>query len=538
MGKLWVGFAFHKNDFVVKSKKVGKSRRPRFGGLVRATTWRDKASEFLTIQAEQLVKADTDGELRLAMVDVRELIKDVLGGYLSELDPDFDPRATEFPELVGLVQAKVPALLDQTAADELKRLNAIRNGVVHRGHIPRWEDVQAFVQLAIRLCQITLASPQPTPTPVEAPTATREEFPGQQPGEELAFPVMRRHWMKLLERNVLPLGFAFALVGFVLWNVFSRTDFMSATVVLGFLLLSLICGWMIFQLYDWGNDSFIVTNRRVIRIERVYFFFEERHEASLRQIQNVSIQVKNPVEQLFNFGDVLIETASRAGSIRFDGVPDPREVQVCIFQLIGHAQPRGERKERPPWLARLFPFGPLVEDDVVIWHKHWIILLRKTIAPGALLLVLPGVFAFLTRAKLVPLSFITLLVVTLLWLIDLLWFVWQYQDWRNDEYLVTPDRLIDIERIPFVLEDKKEASLNQIQDVRYEIPSLGARILGWGHVYIQTAGQARDFDFLYVPDPRAVQDEVTKRVAAFRAQQRMKEARDQFEEWHRLAHGD
>ncbi len=505
---------------------------------MRATTWRDKATNFLTIQVEQLVKADTEGELRLAMVDVRELIKDVLGGYLSQLDPDFDPRATKFPDLVQLVRARVPALLDQTAVDELIRLNAIRNEVVHRSHIPRREDVQAFVQLAIRLCQNTLVPPQPTPTLAEAPTATREEFPGQQPGEELEFPVMRRHWMKLLERNALPLGLAFVLLAFGLWNVFSHTAFMSVAVVLGSLLLSLIAVWMILQLYDWGNDSFIVTNRRVIRIERAYFFFEERHEASLRQIQNVSIQVNNPVELLFNFGDVLIETASRTGLIRFDGVPDPREVQIRIFQLIGHAQPRRKRKERLPWLARLLPFGPLVEDDVVTWHKHWIVLLRETIVPGLLLLALPGVFAFLTRAKLVPLNSITLLVVTILWLIDLLLFVRQYQDWRNDEYLVTPDRLIDIERIPFVFEDKKETSLSQIQDVRYEIPNLEARILGWGHVYIQTAGQARDFDFLYVPNPRAVQDEVVRRVAAFHAQQHMKEVRAQFEELHRLAHGE
>jgi len=96
--------------------------------------------------------------------------------------------------------------------------------------------------------------------------------------------------------------------------------------------------------------------------------------------------------------------------------------------------------------------------------------------------------------------------------------------------------LIDIERIPFVFEDKKEASLSQVQDVRYEIPSLEARILGWGHVYIETAGLARNFDFLYVPQPRAVQEEVVRRVGAFRVQQRMRDAQAQFEEWHRLAH--
>lgn len=503
-----------------------------------ATTWRDKAKDFLTIQAKQMARAGTERELRLAMVDVQALLEDVLGGYLSQFDPNFDPTATKFPDLVRLMQAMVPALLDQAAADELVRLNAIRNEVVHRGHIPQRGDVQAFVQLAIRLCQTTLASPQPTPIPVKVPTATREEFPSQQPGEELAFPVMRRHLMILLERNVLPLSLALVLIGFALWSASSHTTFVTVARALVFLLLSLISVRTIFQLYDWSNDSFIVTNRRVIRIERTYFVSERRHEASLRQIQNVSIQVRNPLEQLLNFGDVLIETASRAGVIRFDGVPDPREVQIRIFQLIGHAQPRGERQERLHWLVRLLPFAPLMEGDVVTWHKHWIVLLRKTIVPGLLLFALPGVFAFLTRADLVPVDFITLFVVTLLWLIDLLWFVWQYQDWRNDEYLMTPDRLIDIERIPFVFEDKKEASLSQVQDVRYEIPSLEARILGWGHVYIETAGQARNFDFLYVPHPRAVQEEVMRRVGAFRAQQRMRDAQAQFEEWHRSAHGE
>lgn len=508
------------------------------GGLVGATTWRDKATHFLTIQAEQLVKATTERELRLAMVDVQALLEDVLGGYLSQLDPNFDPTATKFPDLVGLVRARVPALLDQTAAEELIRLNAIRNEVVHRSHVPRREDVRAFVQLAIHLCQTTLTPPQPTPTPPEAPTATREEFPGQQPGEELALPVMRRHLMKLLERNALPLSLALVLIGFAIWNASSRTAFISVAMALVFLLLSLISVRMIFQLYDWGNDSFIVTNRRVIRIERAYFVSERRHEAGLRQIQNVSIQVKNPVQQLFNFGDVLIETAGRVGLIRFDGVPNPREVQIRIFQLIGHAQPQRERQERLHWLVRLLPFVPLVEDDVIIWHKHWSVLLRKTIVLGLLLLALPGVFAILTSASLVPVNFITLFVVTLLWLIDLLLFVWQYQDWRNDEYLVTPDRLIDIEKIPFVFEDKKEASLSQVQDVRYEIPSLAARILGWGHVYIETAGQARNFDFLHVPHPQAVQEEVMRRVGALRAQQRTKEAWAQFDEWHRSAHGE
>ena len=502
-----------------------------------AATWRDKAKNFLTVQAEQVAKASTERELRLAMVDVQALLEDVLGGYLSQLDPSFDPTAMKFPDLVRLARARIPTLLDQAAADELIRLNAIRNEVVHRGHVPRREDVRAFVQLAIRLCQNTLALPQPTPAPPEAPTITREEFPGQQPGEELAFPVMRRHWMILLERNVLPLSLALVLIGFALWNASSRTTFSSVAVAVVFLLLSLISVRMIFQLYDWSNDSFIVTNRRVIHIERAYLISERRHEANLRQIQNVSIQVRNPLEQLFNFGDVLIETAGKAGSIRFYGVPNPREVQIRIFQLIGHAQPQRERQERLHWLVRLLPFGPLVEGDVVTWHKHWIILLRKTIVPGLLLLALPGIFAFLTRGEPGSVNFITLFVVTFLWLIVLLWFVWQYQDWHNDEYLVTPDRLIDIERIPFVFEDKKEASLSQVQDVRYEIPSLGARILGWGNVYIETAGQARNFDFLYVPHPRAVQEEVMRRVGAFRVQQRMRDAQAQFEEWHRLAHG-
>mgnify|MGYP003862854437 CR=1 FL=1 len=91
-------------------------------------------------------------------------------------------------------------------------------------------------------------------------------------------------------------------------------------------------GWFWWESTDWGNDLYIVTNERIIDMEkRPLFFAEQRREASLGVIQNVSLKIPNIIAVVFNFGDVVVQTAG-AGEFTFDGVPNPREVQREIFR--------------------------------------------------------------------------------------------------------------------------------------------------------------------------------------------------------------
>jgi uncharacterized membrane protein YdbT with pleckstrin-like domain len=71
-------------------------------------------------------------------------------------------------------------------------------------------------------------------------------------------------------------------------------------------------------------------------------------------------------------------------------------------------------------------------------------------------------------------------------------------------------------------EETQTASLNRIQSVEYTIPSLLARILGYGHVLVRVPGG--DFHLRYVGKPRQVQQEITRRMEAYRRRLQEEEA--------------
>jgi hypothetical protein len=101
----------------------------------------------------------------------------------------------------------------------------------------------------------------------------------------------------------------------------------------------------------------------------------------------------------------------------------------------------------------------------------------------------------------------------------LIWY--RYEDWRNDIYQLTDERIIDVERLPLGLrEERREASLSMIQDIGYEIPGPIANLLDYGNVVIETASREAVFTFSWVHQPRRVQEEVFARMDAYREREK------------------
>src|SRR5690606_7813777 len=116
--------------------------------------------------------------------------------------------------------------------------------------------------------------------------------------------------------------------------------------------------------------------------------------------------------------------------------------------------------------------------------------------------------------------------------------IYEVVNWWNDTYEVTRDRVIHIEKLPFLLrETRREADLSQIQDVSYRIGSPLEMLLNYGNVIIQTAASEVAFTFLQVPDPRGVKEEINRRVVEWRRHNELQKARDQareFPDWFEL----
>jgi uncharacterized membrane protein YdbT with pleckstrin-like domain len=376
-------------------------------------------------------------------------------------------------------------------------------------------------------------------------------FTGQQPGEEVEL-FLRRHPLSLLWdlrlAGLLFLGYTTALALFA--------GALAASPMAGLLLLAsfgmaVVLGLATLWTYAvWYNDLYMVTNRRLLDFAQKPLIYERRDEAQLTKLQDVRVEFPNALALLLDFGTVQVQTAGNRGIIKCSLVPHPRQVQARILQLAAQAQERApasaDRTEASEMRAYLGMTGPdalaasplppaalsfsrptlhplgwrgylhnLIRPDIdvapgdQVWRKHWWVLFRTTAAPSAIF----NIGLILTVLLLWNLGIVPWLALTLAMLaVGGVWNLWNVIDWQNDLYVLTADRIIDIEKVPLISEDRREARLQQIQDVHYVMPGFINRLLDFGDVEVETAGRGGGFTFQSVPHPRQVQAEIFARV--------------------------
>lgn len=411
-------------------------------------------------------------------------------------------------------------------------------------------------------------------------------YPWMEPGERVVRQT-RRHWIVLARSLALIALVVFAYVALVLWLVirFHWPPKVLLAILPAFILASLAFVW---HWFDWYNDYFVVTNRRITHHEQVAFLYESRDETHIERVQDISVR-RSGLGRVLNYGDIVVQTAARIGNIAFREAPSPDDLREAIFSELSRvralrraSQRRQVRQELLSHLAAESPELPLqvmadqqvlidqAEDypveaapqpgrlvramlrlaemgllprtrieqaDAIIWRKHWIFLLADAAPPflaGLVLGVITILGFFGWPAWLVALWPTYPFVALFLTLLAIGWFWWQSTDWANDLYIVTKDRIIDIEKRPlFLPEQRREASLGAIQNVTLRIPGPMAVLFNYGDVTVQTAA-AGEFTFDRAPNPRGVQQEIFRRIEAFQEAQREAEAarrRAELAEW-------
>lgn len=376
-------------------------------------------------------------------------------------------------------------------------------------------------------------------------------FPGQGEDERVII-FERRHWYVLIEWLKAP----FALLFISLLIALVANWFLPLSVIhriLSWTLMPLLVAlWSTWRVLNWENDRYIVTDKRAIHIEKVYFIREKRDEAPLNMIQDISVEIRGLARNLLCFGNVVIQTAGTLGTIRFTGIRNPHNVQAQMLALTAQAKwgtMGGETVGSTPEMAGLrlketplesespkrnriltvikemFFTDTSFGENQVVWRKHWWVLLKAIILPSLS-------FAFLFAIWLLASNFIEPILCldipfAILSALVFLWFAWTVIDWRNDIYVITDERVVDVEKIPLIYEHKREASLEKIQDVRYLQEGFIAKALDFGNVRLETAGEMGEFTFDFVPHPREVQIEIFGRLKGFR-RRRLQEERERM----------
>lgn len=90
----------------------------------------------------------------------------------------------------------------------------------------------------------------------------------------------------------------------------------------------------------------------------------------------------------------------------------------------------------------------------------------------------------------------------------------QVTDYYLDTWIVTNERIINIEQHGLFSRIISELHLNQVQDVTSEIHGVLATFVSYGNVYIQTAGTRERFNFKGIDNPDQVKEKVSKLIQA------------------------
>jgi membrane protein YdbS with pleckstrin-like domain len=435
---------------------------------------------------------------------------------------------------------------------------------------------------------------------IAVPEALKERlearrFKWMTPDEVAVFYANKTRWT-LLAAELLP-----SLIFLVLATVATLIREMAYLPTILTLLAVLIGGgWALLRWQDWRNDYYVVTNKRVVHHEsRLPSLQVTIDQAPLYQIQNVNMLMPGPLANWLNFGTLDIQTAGRSGAVTFRYLDDPERCQQLIFDLLEkersllkigereairdaitqHIQPQqetpseadepgaeeaspalyssgealwdlGEPPAEPPpkvetgttageRLRSLLPYFRQERGGVITWHKHPFVLLKALWIPSLVLLV-PALIGVIWAIAGWSYFESVLLVLFVVWCIGLFWSLWRYEDWRNEIFQMTPSHIMDIDRLPLGFrESRRQAALEQIQNINVDIPNVWARLFNYGNVVIETAGPAGDLTFEWVMRPRSVQAEIFGRIEALQNEKRAEELeqrRAEMAEWFAIYH--
>lgn len=411
--------------------------------------------------------------------------------------------------------------------------------------------------------------------------ATQLQFKWLRPDEVVYF-LARKHpiilWEKLLQplmASIVPIGLFYIWLFVIHFLIFALAGVASVLA---------LAGWVVWLWIDWGNDYYIVTNQRVVWLEKVVGIYDSRQESPIGTILSVGIETTQ-LGKVFDYGNVIVRTF--VGKVPFNHVSHPNEAAKMVEEYWNRTKEHAQAQEKealknairkrlnlPLKQERGFgepaplPKGPpppkpsagmaailkflgantlklrYESGDTVIYRKHWVVLVLNAWISvvgslGALLLFIGRLvqLAFLPDEAFISLqNGFSVDAWAMVFLISFLplfgWFVYQVMDWSNDQFEVTNDQIIDIDRKPFGTETRNVAPLDSILGTQYERKGILGNLFNFGTVHITAGGNKLAFED--VMDPATVQSDIDRRRMVRKVKQeegKLAADRDRMAEW-------
>ncbi|MFA5022180.1 MAG: PH domain-containing protein [Patescibacteria group bacterium] len=149
------------------------------------------------------------------------------------------------------------------------------------------------------------------------------------------------------------------------------------------------------------------------------------------------------------------------------------------------------------------------ENIILLLRRHHFVLLTR-FASWTVVAILPLLFYWLLNDTLkkiftgVTYEPILVLFTSLYYLFIWLFAFASYVSYYLDVWVITNQRIIDMEQGGLFARTVSEQRLDKIQDITSEAKGFFPTILNYGQVYAQTAGEKERFVFKQIPEPHSV----------------------------------
>ena len=379
-------------------------------------------------------------------------------------------------------------------------------------------------------------------SPVREQAQISPQFAEQREDEEILIQT-QRHWWSFLRTAWLPLLLMLAMWG----GAFVLEVQVLSLALLGLSVLLPGAAMAYFYL-EWRNDAVIVTDQRIIHINRtILTMVRQVTQVGLESVHEINFEFPSydPFARLFRYGRVLVKTAGAQGNLELDFMPNPEQFQKLIIEDRAYFESRQAQRHHKIVRAELQRLQAGEADDAfaaansadsdeppkpvpgtngflssriemsngdIVYRKHVSVWAQHTFIPLAIILVALASLALSLaligpdfRIISMPVGFVALL-------IGCLAFYWMDWDWRNDLYIISDDTITLVHKRPFFLQSLRDQILvERIDNVESMTRGILAALLKYGDVRMSLVGADEPKMFHRVSNPQDIQQEISRR---------------------------
>lgn len=148
------------------------------------------------------------------------------------------------------------------------------------------------------------------------------------------------------------------------------------------------------------------------------------------------------------------------------------------------------------------------EHTIKIFRKHWLVMFFELLL-FVVLAIIPAIALLVAWSQvssaLIPPMGLVLLILFITWVL-MMWlgFFIVFTDYFLDVWILTNQRLIDVDQKGLFSREVATLRIEKVEDVTVDITGIFPSMFNYGNIHVQSAGAEKEFTIRYARNPQQV----------------------------------